>query len=680
MITVVPRSSWIPIPWKNGGGVTHELVVEGDPFVVRLSVAEVASDGPFSRFPGIDRTIVLLEGPGFRLRRDDGLEVTLRDVGVPFAFHGEDAWSCTVLGGVVLDFNVMVDRRFRRALVGHPVGGRAAGEILALADGVVVDGIELRRFDLARSAHAVAVSGPAVVVSTVPVRGEPMIEVVSPDQLRADLFELGQLSRAVGLDPARIAAHVATIRRDAAALLGDRTVGALAAEVVRACDRLEHRPITPVAAPTTSPRSGPPEPAPVETALRIGLTSGDRRWVWRFAGDLARLRREWADGYLPVQLVSELAPFRGILGEVAPVDTFDGDPVDHHATASPMAFVLHLPEGDLRWRLRVDVALLSDGEHRATWSFPHAAPKLLEEWRAGRAPLHDMPEPRVRARDHLGTVVPPTGAESAQIHLAPGHATRLVLDGKDHPLTAPLDLPDAKASTKPPPLSAGVAVFDPGDGAWLTRDAAGFDGDAVVRLAVFALTADQLRAADLRQVTELTVGSTDPDVLAALASGVSDRLRTLTLRVDAPAVVAPATGLVRLNLVRVPTPPLPASLRALYLTGPVDAAALAAAVAACPALERVVLAQHGLDAAALAPLTGLPWALDPGPMPGWVTGLDVELAGLVPQWDLLNPILDRWMVQLWSDLTAILAIERTASPWARPTSAWDGAVGGPPAL
>ncbi len=36
-------------------------------FIWRVSVADVASDGPFSRFPGIDRTIMLLEGAGMRL-------------------------------------------------------------------------------------------------------------------------------------------------------------------------------------------------------------------------------------------------------------------------------------------------------------------------------------------------------------------------------------------------------------------------------------------------------------------------------------------------------------------------------------------------------------------------------------------------------------------------------------
>jgi hypothetical protein len=54
-------------PWKNGLGRTRELAVAPpgagmDGFLWRVSVAEVDSAAPFSAFPGIDRTIVLLEG------------------------------------------------------------------------------------------------------------------------------------------------------------------------------------------------------------------------------------------------------------------------------------------------------------------------------------------------------------------------------------------------------------------------------------------------------------------------------------------------------------------------------------------------------------------------------------------------------------------------------------------
>ncbi len=57
------------MPWKNGGGETVEIAVApqdaalGD-FDWRISMATVAADGPFSIFPGIDRTLSILSGSG----------------------------------------------------------------------------------------------------------------------------------------------------------------------------------------------------------------------------------------------------------------------------------------------------------------------------------------------------------------------------------------------------------------------------------------------------------------------------------------------------------------------------------------------------------------------------------------------------------------------------------------
>ncbi|MBM7325185.1 HutD family protein, partial [Agrobacterium sp. S2] len=49
------------MPWKNGGGVTTEIIVHPAKasmadFDWRISMANVAQDGPFSIFPGVDRT------------------------------------------------------------------------------------------------------------------------------------------------------------------------------------------------------------------------------------------------------------------------------------------------------------------------------------------------------------------------------------------------------------------------------------------------------------------------------------------------------------------------------------------------------------------------------------------------------------------------------------------------
>ncbi len=103
-------------PWKNGGGTTREIAAHPqgagiEAFGWRLSVAEVARDGPFSAFPGIDRTIVLLQGAGMRLcdvaaKR----EHPLTTIGAPHAFAGEAAVEARLVGGATSDFNVMTRR------------------------------------------------------------------------------------------------------------------------------------------------------------------------------------------------------------------------------------------------------------------------------------------------------------------------------------------------------------------------------------------------------------------------------------------------------------------------------------------------------------------------------------------------------------------------------------------
>lgn len=103
------------MPWKNGGGVTRELLKlphPSDParFLARLSVATVGASGPFSVFPGVDRTLMILDGAGVALTLGGEREVVLDRRWQPFAFPGEAEIQCRLLGGPVRDFNLMVDR------------------------------------------------------------------------------------------------------------------------------------------------------------------------------------------------------------------------------------------------------------------------------------------------------------------------------------------------------------------------------------------------------------------------------------------------------------------------------------------------------------------------------------------------------------------------------------------
>lgn len=110
-------------PWKNGGGTTREIacIPPGagmDGFDWRVSIATIAAAGPFSAFAGVDRVIMLLDGAGVRLRSGDGrIDHRLDAPYAPFAFPGDVALDCELLGGRSDDFNVMTRRGKLRAEV-----------------------------------------------------------------------------------------------------------------------------------------------------------------------------------------------------------------------------------------------------------------------------------------------------------------------------------------------------------------------------------------------------------------------------------------------------------------------------------------------------------------------------------------------------------------------------------
>jgi environmental stress-induced protein Ves len=109
------------MPWKNGGGVTREIVclppgASMNDFDWRVSIAHIASDGPFSAFPGVDRVITLLSGAGVHLRsEDEDVNHRLDTPLAPFAFAGEAPIHARLLAGDCHDFNVMTRRSVCRA-------------------------------------------------------------------------------------------------------------------------------------------------------------------------------------------------------------------------------------------------------------------------------------------------------------------------------------------------------------------------------------------------------------------------------------------------------------------------------------------------------------------------------------------------------------------------------------
>lgn len=117
------RATLAATPWKNGGGLTREIACQPpgadlSGFDWRVSIAHIASDGPFSTFPGVDRVITLLEGAGVQLDTADGrVAHCLGTPWQPFAFAGEAPIHSRLLGGACDDFNVMTRRSVCRASV-----------------------------------------------------------------------------------------------------------------------------------------------------------------------------------------------------------------------------------------------------------------------------------------------------------------------------------------------------------------------------------------------------------------------------------------------------------------------------------------------------------------------------------------------------------------------------------
>lgn len=104
------------MPWKNGGGMTTEIAKGGKSSVDqdwgwRVSMADVATDGPFSIFSGIDRSITVIEGAGMDLHYPDGRKTRL-DLNSVVDFDGGEALDGKLRDGPIKDFNVLVDRFF----------------------------------------------------------------------------------------------------------------------------------------------------------------------------------------------------------------------------------------------------------------------------------------------------------------------------------------------------------------------------------------------------------------------------------------------------------------------------------------------------------------------------------------------------------------------------------------
>ena len=125
-------------PWKNGGGSTAEIAVAPagaglDDFDWRISMADVEADGPFSLYPGIARTLVLLHGDGIDLAID-GESYRVDRGARTIHFPGDLPTVGTLIGGPTRDFNIMT----RRSRFAHRVERIGPGELVVESETILL--------------------------------------------------------------------------------------------------------------------------------------------------------------------------------------------------------------------------------------------------------------------------------------------------------------------------------------------------------------------------------------------------------------------------------------------------------------------------------------------------------------------------------------------------------------
>lgn len=145
-LKLVAADGVAPQPWRNGGGQTRELLTwpSGTDWRLRLSLADISQDGPFSAFAGVERWFAVLSGAGVRLGLA-GKWASLTPESEPIRFEGAAAPDCQLIDGPTRDLNLML-RGLPGAMhiaqpgVPGPRGARWRG--LFCADAVLLHGAE----------------------------------------------------------------------------------------------------------------------------------------------------------------------------------------------------------------------------------------------------------------------------------------------------------------------------------------------------------------------------------------------------------------------------------------------------------------------------------------------------------------------------------------------------------
>ena len=187
-----------PMPWKNGGGTTRELLawpLGAAQWHWRISVAQVDADGPFSIFEGVQRWFAVLDGAGVELALGQGGAVHMQRLtskSEAFCFDGALPVNCTLIDGPTQDFNLMVRSAYARAQMQRVRGTLAVsapdGAVCALwtgASGAVLRDISGANSNGVNSNGAYSVPAQTLVwTSAAPAQG---LHIDSADALYMEM-------------------------------------------------------------------------------------------------------------------------------------------------------------------------------------------------------------------------------------------------------------------------------------------------------------------------------------------------------------------------------------------------------------------------------------------------------------------------------------------------------------
>lgn len=118
MSLVIVTAEVPPQPWKNGGGVLRELLLrpDGDAWTLRIAVADIAADGPFSAFPGVERWFATIHGAGVELAvqarpghaGSSAHRHRVTAASGPVRFDGDAPTQCRLIDGPTQALNLML--------------------------------------------------------------------------------------------------------------------------------------------------------------------------------------------------------------------------------------------------------------------------------------------------------------------------------------------------------------------------------------------------------------------------------------------------------------------------------------------------------------------------------------------------------------------------------------------